>query len=130
MNASGSQIVSAKFVNLFEFCEFKIPAQVEMQIFLAGGADLDGVVVGFNAIDIRPKQELAVGQGRDGYAGVVEGKLLFRAQALFAIEQITIGDAEGEVDETGPKIALCQHQGADAKGKDNLYDPEEEVDPG
>jgi len=56
-----SNIVPAKFVNLFEFCEFKILTQIEMQILLAGRADLDGVVAGFDAIDIRPEQELAVG---------------------------------------------------------------------
>jgi hypothetical protein len=77
MIASGSQIVPAKFVNLFEFCEFKILTQVEMEVLLAGGADIDGVIVGFDVIDIRPKQELAVGKGGNGYAGMVEGKLLF-----------------------------------------------------
>jgi hypothetical protein len=121
--------VPTKFVNLSEFCEFKIPAQVEMQILFAGSADIDGVVPGVDAIDVRPEQELAVGEVGDGHAGVVEGKQLFRAEAPFAIEQIAVGDAKGEVDETGPKVVLLQHEDADAEEKDDLDDPEEEVDP-
>ena len=62
MSIQGSaQIVPAKFVNLFEFCEFKILPQVKPEVFFARSADVDGVVKGFDFVDIRPEQEPAFG---------------------------------------------------------------------
>ena len=125
-----SNVVPAKFVYLFEFCEFKIVAQVEMQVFIGGSADMDGVVACIHTVDIRPEQEPAIGQAGDGHAGMVEGKALLRPEAFFAIEQIAVGDAEGQVDGPGPAIALHEHEGPDTKKEDDLDDTEEEVDPG
>ena len=56
-----SDIVPAKFVNLFEFREFKILTQIKMQLLLVGCTDLYGVVPGFDPIDFRPEQEAVIG---------------------------------------------------------------------
>ena len=48
-----------------------------MQILLAGSADIDEVIAGFDMIDVRPEQEVTVGQVRDCNTGMVERKELF-----------------------------------------------------
>src|ERR1700722_4222251 len=120
-----SDIVSAKFVNLFEFRESKIVTQIEMQIPLVGCVDLDGVVPGFDPIDLRPEQEAVIRQGRYRHAAMVERKLLVRAEVSFAVIEVAVSRTEREVGETGPEISLPEHQTADAEEKDDLHDPEE-----
>jgi hypothetical protein len=131
MSILGSaQIVPAKFVNLFEFCEFKIFPKPEEEIFFSGGPDQDRVVRGFDFVDIRPKEELASRQSGDGNAGVMEGKQLLRPEAHLTVKKKRIGHAQGKVDDSRPVIGLYEHQDTDAQEKNDFHQAEEEIDPG
>jgi len=120
----------AKLVNLFQFCEFKIFPQGKTQIFVPRSADIDRVRMGLNIIDMRPEQEAALRQTRNGYACMLKRKEFNRPEALLAIEKITIGHAQRQVKDPRPAIAFYQHQRPDAKEKNDLDQPEKQVDPG
>ncbi len=62
----------AKFVNLIEFFELKITAELEAYLCAIRGHDLNGIVTRLQLIDIRPQKKFAIGQSRDRNAGMVK----------------------------------------------------------
>src|SRR6185312_12863269 len=110
----------AKFVNLFQFFESQVPAEVEMEHFFAGCAYFYGIIAGFDLIDIGPEEELARGDARDRNARVVEGQQLLGAESPFAPGETAIRHAERQVDRPGHGVMLRQHQSADAAEENDL----------
>jgi hypothetical protein len=115
-------------VYVFQLAEFEVGPEVEDEVFLLGGGDMDRVIKGLDGVDVGPEEETAFGEAGDGDAGMMEGKQLFGAEPFLTIEQIGIGYAQAQVDDCYGEMALEQHHRADAEEEDDFYETEEEID--
>ena len=91
---------------------------------------MNAVVSGMDMIDMGPEEKPAFGQTGDGNAGMMKRQQLFGAEIFLAIVKIAIGCAEREVDDSCPLIAADEREDADPEEKNDLRQPEQEVDPG
>ena len=123
-----AQVEPAELVDVFQLAEFEVGPEVEDEVFLLGGGDMDGVIKGLDLVDVGPEQETAFGEAGDGDAGMVEGKQLFGAEPFFAIEQIGIAYAQAQVDDGDDRVSLQEHEGADTAEEDDFHEAKEEVD--
>ena len=116
-------------MDVFQLAEFEVCAKVEDEVFLLGGGNVNGIIKCLDLINVGPEQETAFGQAGEGDAGMMEGKQLFGAEPLLAIEQVGVANAQAQVDDGDDKVPLEEHEGADAEEEDNFYETKEEVDP-
>jgi len=91
---------------------------------------MDGVIKGLDIIDMGPEKELALRQPGDGDPDMMKRKQFVRPEAFFAIEQVTISNAQAEMDAGRHPIPLRQHHQTDPQEKNDLDHPEKKVDPG
>jgi hypothetical protein len=123
-----AQVEPAELVDMFQLAEFEVGPEVEDEVFLLGGVDMDGVIKGLDLVDVGPVEETAFGEAGDGNAGMMEGKQLFGAEPFLAVEQIGITYAKAQVDDCYGEMALEQHHRADAEEEDDFYETKEEID--
>ena len=91
---------------------------------------MNAVVSGFDIIDMGPEKEPAFRQAGDRNAGMMKRQQFFGTEIFLAIEKITVGSAEREVNDSRTSIALYEHEDANPQEKDDLSHPEQEVHPG
>ena len=101
--------------------------EVEAQLFVVRSGYTNGVVAGFDVIDIAPKEEAAFGQSGYGNADVVQGELFIFPEASFAIEKVAVSDAKGEMYNGCGPIARQEHDQADAQEENDLHQSEKQV---
>ena len=99
----------AKFVYLFQFCEIKIFPQVQVDLFVQGGVDPDGIIAGFYFIDMCPVQELTLWEPRKGDARMVKGQDFLRIESPLAIEEVTVNDAQHDMNDPRTGSARQEH---------------------
>jgi hypothetical protein len=120
----------AKFVNLFYFWECKIFLELKVEILFVGGGYPDGVITGVDVVDMAPKEEPAFGETGYADADVVQGEQFLVTEAAFTVKEVGVANAKGQVyNGCGPSTRQ-EHDQADAKEEDDLYQPEKKIDPG
>jgi hypothetical protein len=117
----------AKFVNLIEFFELEIFLQMKAVRGVGSGIDGDGIVLGFDAVDLGPDEEAVIGQGGDGDAAVVYGEVFVVHHSFFEFEQVEVSEADDEVEATHEPAAFYEQGNADACKEQYFYQPEKEV---
>jgi hypothetical protein len=117
----------AKFVNLIEFFELKIVAEVEVIRFIAWNRNGDGIVLSLNVVDVRPNEKPALGQGRNGDARMVKGYIFVGHHSFFAPEKVGVGGAHEGMSGSGYPFPVNTGSKTDTQEKDDLYQAEEQI---
>lgn len=90
---------------------------------------MDGIVVSLDVVYMAPKEEPAW-QPRHRHPDMMQGKLLLFTHAPLAVEQVAVPDTQAAMDHSGQDTALQEHYEPDHEEKDDLHQPEEQIDPG
>jgi hypothetical protein len=90
----------------------------------------NGVITGFDVIDMAPEEEAAFGQSGYSNSDVVQGEELLFPEAPFAIEKIAVSDAKGKMYDCCGPIARQEHDQSDAQEENDLHQAEKEIYPG
>ena len=114
-------------MNLIQFFEFKILAELKMVHFIGGSLYRDAVVPGIYPVDIAPDKEFLLRQIGDADTGMVDGEIFFGEELFFQVKKIKIGGAEHYMHGTEQPGAFQQEGDADAQEEEELYQTEKEI---
>lgn len=117
----------AKFVNLIEFFELKIAPQIKMIGFIVRSGYCYRIILSLNAIYMAPDKKMAIGQGRNGDAGMVQGHIFRGDHSFFAAEQVQIGQHHQNMPATGVPFFGQKTGNANTEEKDYLYQAKEQI---